>query len=103
MPLAILIHLCSTKVPFKTVGKEFIADRPEVKNEILNGIREVARRLQTFLAKREHVAKERKRLTVFSKYLPKIARFSTDLAEKNEAPNIELLLKSVKKYETQKE
>jgi DNA topoisomerase-6 subunit B len=102
MPLAILVHVCSTKVPYKTVGKEFIADRPEVRNEILNGIREVARRLQTFLAKREHVAKERKRLSVFSKYLPKIARFSTDLAGKKEEPDIELLLKSVRKYEEQR-
>jgi DNA topoisomerase-6 subunit B len=99
MPLAILIHVCSTKVPYKTVGKEFIADRPEVRSEILNGIREVARRLQTFLTKREHVAKERRRLTVFSKYLPKIARFSTDLAGKSEVPDIEKLLKSVRKFE----
>jgi DNA topoisomerase-6 subunit B len=99
MPLAILIHVCSTKVPYKTVGKEFIADRPEVRSEILNGIREVARRLQTFLTKREHKAKERRRLTVFSKYLPKIARFSTDLAGKSEVPDIEKLLKSVRKYE----
>jgi DNA topoisomerase-6 subunit B len=101
MPLAIMVHLCSTKVPYKTVGKEFIADRPEVKAEILNGIREVARRLQMFLTKREHVAKEKKRLSVFSKYLPKIARFSTDLAGKTETPDIELLLKSVRKYETE--
>jgi DNA topoisomerase-6 subunit B len=99
MPLAILVHVCSTKVPYKTVGKEFIADRPEVRSEILNGIREVARRLQTFLTKREHVAKERKRLSVFSKYLPKIARFSTDLAGKSVEPDIEKLLKSVRKYE----
>ncbi len=101
MPLAILVHVCSTKVPYKTVGKEFIADRPEVKSEILNGIREVARRLQTFLTKREHVAKERRRLSVFSKYLPKIAKFSTDLAGKSEEPDIELLLKSVRKFEEQ--
>jgi DNA topoisomerase-6 subunit B len=99
MPIAILVHVCSTKVPYKTVGKEFIADRPEVKNEILNGIREVARRLQTFLAKQEHRAKEKRRLSVFSKYLPKIARFSTDLAGKKEEPDIELLLRSVNKHE----
>jgi DNA topoisomerase-6 subunit B len=99
MPLAILVHVCSTKVPYKTVGKEYIADRSEVRSEILNGIREVARRLQTFLTKREHVAKERKRLSVFSKYLPKIARFSTNLAGKSEEPDIEKLLTSVRKYE----
>ena len=101
MPLAILVHVCSTKVPYKTVGKEFIADRPEVNGEILNGIREVARELQKFLTKREYVEKERRRLTVFSKYLPKIARFSTNLAGKKEEPNIELLLRSVKKIEEQ--
>jgi len=99
MPLAILVHVCSTKVPYKTVGKEFIADRPEVKGEILNGIREVARQLQHFLTKREYVEKERRRLSVFSKYLPKIAKFSADLARKEKEPNIELLLRSVKQFE----
>ncbi len=99
MPIAILVHVCSTKVPYKTVGKEFIADRPEVKNEILNGIREVARRLQRFLTKREHVEKEKRRLTVFSKYLPKIAKFSTDLAGKKTEPDIEVLLRNVRKFE----
>jgi DNA topoisomerase-6 subunit B len=55
MPIAIMVHICSTKVPYKTVGKEFIADRPEVKREILNVIREAARQLKHFLTKREHV------------------------------------------------
>ncbi len=99
MPIAIVVHLCSTKVPYKTVGKEFIADRPEVRKEILNGIREAARRLRRFLTRKEHVARERRRLSVFSKYLPKIAEFSTGLAGKEEPPDIEALLRSVKKFE----
>jgi len=103
MPIAIMVHVCSTKVPYKTVGKEFIADRPEVKGEILNGIREVARQLQKFLTKREYAEKERRRLTVFSKYLPKIARFSTNLARKKEEPDIEMLLRSVKKIEEKRD
>jgi DNA topoisomerase-6 subunit B len=86
-------------VPYKTVGKEFIADRPEVKREILNGIRDAARELQHFLTKQEHVERERKRLSTFSKYLPKIAQFSTDLARKKKPPDISKLLKSVRKYE----
>lgn len=99
MPIAILVHVCSTKVPYKTVGKEFIADRPEVSREILNGIREVSRQLQRFLTKREHVEKERRRLSVFSKYLPKIAQFSTELAGKEKTPDIKKLLSSVRKLE----
>jgi DNA topoisomerase-6 subunit B len=98
MPVAILVHICSTKIPYKTVGKEFIADRPEVRREIANGLREVARQIQHFMSKREHVDRERKRLGVFSKYLPKIAQFSTQLAGKQKPPDIEKLLTSVKKY-----
>ena len=98
MPVAILVHICSTKVPYKTVGKEFIADRPEVRREIANGLREVARQIQHFMSKREHVDKERKRLGVFSKYLPKIAQFSTKLSGKEKLPDVEKLLASVKKY-----
>jgi DNA topoisomerase-6 subunit B len=98
MPVAILVHICSTKVPYKTVGKEFIADRPEVRREIANGLREVARQIQHFMSKREHVDRERKRLGVFSKYLPKIAQFSMQLAGKEKPPDVEKLLTSVKKY-----
>jgi DNA topoisomerase-6 subunit B len=98
MPIAILVHICSTKVPYKTVGKEFIADRPEVRREVANGLRRVARRLQRFLTRREHVDRERKRLGVFSKYLPKIAQFSTQLAGKEKQPDIRKLVRSVKKF-----
>jgi DNA topoisomerase-6 subunit B len=98
MPIAIVIHICSTKVPYKTVGKEFIADRPEVRREIANELREVARQLQHFLSKREHVDKERKRLSIFAKYLPKIAQFSSMLAGKDQLPDVDKLIKSVQKY-----
>jgi len=98
MPIAIVVHICSTKVPYKTVGKEFIADRPEVRREIANELREVARQLQHFLSKREHVDKERKRLSIFAKYLPKIAQFSSMLAGKDRLPDVDKLIKSVQKY-----
>ncbi|MCK5627840.1 DNA topoisomerase VI subunit B [Candidatus Bathyarchaeota archaeon] len=98
MPIAIVVHICSTKVPYKTVGKEFIADRPEVRREIANELRGVARKLQHFLSRRAHVNKEKKKFSVFIKYLPKIAQFSTDLAGKEKIPDIEKLLKSVRKF-----
>ncbi len=98
MPIAILVHICSTKVPYKTVGKEFIADRPEVRREIANGLREVARQIGHFMSKREHVDREKKRLGIFNKYLPKIAQFSTRLAGKEKLPDVEKLLTSVRKH-----
>ncbi len=98
MPVAIVVHICSTKVPYKTVGKEFIADRAEVRREIANALREVARQLGHFLTRQEHVDREKKRISIFAKYLPRIAEFSAKLAEKEQIPDIEKLLKSVQKY-----
>lgn len=79
MPVAVFVHLCSTKIPYKTVGKEIIADIPEVSREILNGIREVARQLRRYLSRKERVKMQVRRLNVFSMYLPKIAEFSAKL------------------------
>jgi len=97
-PVALIIHICSTKVPYKSVGKEFIADRPEVEREILNGVRDVARQLMLFLSKRESIERQKKRLDVFRKYLPKIAEFSTKCAGRKNAPGVEKLLRSVARY-----
>jgi DNA topoisomerase-6 subunit B len=103
MPIAVVVHICSTKVPYKTVGKEFIADRPEVRREEANALREIGRQLQHFLSRQEHVHMEKRRLGVFSKYLPKIAQFSAKLAGKQRLPDIDKLLKSVQKYGAEEE
>ena len=87
MPIAVLVHLCSTKIPYKTVGKEIIADRPEVSKEILNGIREVTRQLERYLSRKEIVKKQVKRVDVFSLYLPKIAEFSAKLGGRSVSPD----------------
>ncbi|MFC1507388.1 DNA topoisomerase VI subunit B [Thermoproteota archaeon] len=97
-PLAVFVHICSTKIPYKTVGKEFIADRPEVEHEVINALREVARHLSLFLSKKHHMEREKKRLDVFSKYLPKIARFSTKLAKKKKIPDVKKLMRSAARY-----
>jgi hypothetical protein len=47
------------------------------------------------------VDREQKRLGVFSKYLPKIAQFSAKLAGKEKLPDIEKLVKSVRKFGTE--
>jgi DNA topoisomerase-6 subunit B len=103
MPIAVFVHICSTKVPYKTVGKEFIADRPDVEREIVNAVREVARRLSLFLSKKIHIAHDKHRLDIFQKYLPKIASFSTKLAGKAKQPDVSPLLKSVLRYEEEDE
>jgi len=102
-PLAVFVHICSLKIPYKTVGKEFIADRPEVEHEMLNALREVGRQLSIFLSRKEHMERDKRRLDVFSKYLPKIASFSTKLAHKPREPSVKPLLKTVMKYGAEEE
>ncbi len=94
-PLVIAVHVCSTKIPYKTVGKEYMADQPEVEKEITNAIRTAARSLRIFISRSIRVARERRRLNIFGKFLPKIAEFSTKLSEKEELPDITPLLRAV--------
>ena len=100
MSFAVLVHICSTKVPWKTVGKEMIADEPEVSREILNGIRSVARQLEIYLSRKARIKRERARLSAFAKYLPKIAEFSARLAGKK-TPSIDELLKKVRRIKVE--
>lgn len=102
-PVAVFVHVCSTKVPYKTVGKEFIADRQEVEYEVLNGVREAARQLSVYLSRKQFFEREKRRLNVFSKYLPKIASFSTSLAKKKKEPDVRPLLESVSMLEAKEE
>ncbi len=92
-PLTIVTHVCSTKVPYKTVGKEYLADRPELERELKNGLREVLRRLSAYLSRKSTLAFVKKKMNIYEKYLPLIARFSAELIEAPRPPNYRKLLK----------
>jgi DNA topoisomerase-6 subunit B len=94
-PMVVVVHVCSTKIPYKTVGKEYMADQPEVEKELTNVIRTAARSLRLFISRGIRIAREQRRLDIFAKYLPKIAEFSTKLSDNEELPNIEPLLLAV--------
>ncbi|MFX1486725.1 MAG: DNA topoisomerase VI subunit B [Promethearchaeota archaeon] len=92
MPIAVFVHIVSTKIPFKTAGKEFIADRVEIEGEIRKGIQACARRLMRHLHRKERVAREKLRLDIYGRYLPVMAENISFLAGKREVPNIKRLL-----------
>jgi len=94
-PMVVVVHVCSTKIPYKTVGKEYMADQPEVEREITNAIRTAARSLRLFISRGIRIERERRRLDIFGKFLPKIAEFSMKLSDREEPPNIEPLLTAV--------
>jgi DNA topoisomerase-6 subunit B len=92
-PLALITHICSTKVPYKTVGKEYLADRPEIERELKNAVRDVLRKLSVYLSRKGTEEFVKKKMNIYGKYLPLIARFSKDLSKQNRLPNYKVLLK----------
>ena len=103
MPIIIITHVCSTKVPYKTVGKEYIADRPEIEYELKNALRFLARKLFLHLSKKRHAEMAKKRADLYSKYLPLLARFAKDLAKEDRLPKYNKLIKMGKRYEEEQE
>lgn len=73
-PLAVLIHVCSTKVPFKGVGKESIADVPEIRREIKLALSEALRELRKHLMKKVKEEEQMRKVESIAKYIPEVAR-----------------------------
>ncbi len=91
-PLAVITHVCSTKIPYKTVGKEYLADPPELERELKNGVREVLRKLASYMSRKGSMEFQKKRLNIYGRYLPLIAKFSTELSGRKKPPSYKKLL-----------
>jgi DNA topoisomerase-6 subunit B len=72
-PLTFLMHICSTKIPYKTVGKEYIADIDSVRREIDLGFKDCLRDLSERYRKRTKAQKYHKRETRLVSYYRFIA------------------------------
>ena len=91
-PVGVITHICSTRIPYKTVGKEYIADRPEIEREIKNAAREALRRLGIFLSRKGSMEAVQRKINIYGKYLPLIAKFSTELAGEKRLPSYRKLI-----------
>ncbi|TXT55772.1 MAG: Type 2 DNA topoisomerase 6 subunit B [Candidatus Thorarchaeota archaeon] len=60
-PLVFLTHICSTKVPYKTVGKEFIGDVDAVRREVDLGFKECLRRVSEGVRKKNRAKRKARR------------------------------------------
>lgn len=99
MPMIIVTHIYSTRIPYKTVGKEYVADRQEIEYELKNALRYLARKLSVHLSKKGSIAMAKKRLGLYSKYLPLLARFAKELSRAGREPRYKVLLKLGEQYE----
>ncbi len=72
-PLTFIMHICSTKIPFKTVGKEYIADVDVVRREIELGFKECLRDLNKRVRRQTKAQKHQRRETRLATYYRFIA------------------------------
>jgi DNA topoisomerase-6 subunit B len=100
-PLVIVSHICSTRIPYKTVGKENVADRPELERELKNALQYLARKLAVHMSRQGAADMAKKRANLYSKYVPLIAQFATELAGKKKEPNYNQLIRMGSEIEEQ--
>lgn len=91
-PFIIVSHICSTRIPYKTAGKENVADRPEIERELRLALQFLSRKLAAYMSKKGQAEMAKKRANLYAKYIPLIAQFCTELANKNKEPNYKKML-----------
>lgn len=72
-PLAVLIHVCSTKVPYASAGKEAIAEIPEIEEEMRLALRDAARKLRIYLSRKEREMELLNKFISLAKYVDEIS------------------------------
>lgn len=92
-PLVIATHICSTRIPYKTVGKENVADRPEIERELRLGLQFLARKLSSYMSRRGKAEAAKKRANLYAKYIPLVSQFCTELAGRKAEPKYAAMLK----------
>ena len=91
-PFIIVSHICSTRIPYKTAGKENVADRQEIERELRLALQYLSRKLAAYMSKRGQAEMAKKRANLYAKYIPMIAEFCTELAGKKKEPNYQKIL-----------
>ena len=81
-PAIILVHVCSTKIPYTNEAKEAVAPIPEILTELDLVLKETGRRLNTHLEKKARRVKTREKFEIVQKVLPVIAAKSASVVGK---------------------
>jgi len=81
-PLAFFVHICSTKIPYKTIGKEFIADVDVIRREIELGFKDCLRKTGELVRKKHRSQKKLKRENKLQQYYTFIAETLSEATER---------------------
>ena len=78
LPIHIFFHVCSTKIPYKTAGKESIASEGELKYYMKSCLSELYRKLSTQIRKELKMKEAENKMKLYKHYLPFIVEAITD-------------------------
>ena len=87
-PAAILVHVCSTNVPFTSESKDAIANIPGIESEVELALRECARKMRAHIRKRKKLGKLREKENIIRKIVPAIANKSASILGRD-VPDVE--------------
>jgi len=78
--VVVLIHICSTKVPYKGVGKESVASVEEVERELRLLVQDLARKLREYINKKKRAHEARRKLNLFLRFIPEVSASLASIA-----------------------
>ena len=90
--MTFIIHFCSTKVPYKTEGKEYVsADYPEINKAISLAMNEALRKVRVYLSQKRRADFDATRRNIFAMYAPVIVDNLSNLSKEDKS-NIEVMV-----------
>src|SRR3989338_685367 len=94
-PAVIIVHMCSTWVPFISESKEAVAPYPEIVKEMKLALQDCGRHLGMYLRKQQKAKQETRRLHIFEDYFPLFIEISKELAEIKDKIDVRPLIENV--------
>ena len=94
-PVALFIHFCSTRVPYKAAGKQSISSVAEIESETISLLRELGRLHSKSARRREKAQHDKKKMREFSRSFKQLVRFGVELADYHEVPETSHLIKQL--------
>ncbi|MFX0182353.1 MAG: DNA topoisomerase VI subunit B [Candidatus Hodarchaeota archaeon] len=85
-PIAIVVSVVSSKIPFPETSKEYIADVDELRQEIMRVLKKLARGLSQHLGRAERERREKQRQSRFESAAPKVLKNLAKILEEEKTP-----------------
>ncbi len=102
-PMTVIVNLISPHVPYKSAGKQAVADEPEIAKEIRFAVMDAARALKKHLSGIHREAMKAKRRGIFLKYAPQVAEALAIITGRKKEPIETMLVGIIERRVMQKE